>query len=209
VIFFQDVIAVLFSILGFFRVKLNLEKLKKIIKGKNFNLVRFKTGDKKLYELAHSIFYDEKHKGFISSEYLGFKSKSVVKKWIDKNAKNKCEGWYTIKIKEKYIGFVYYKSRINFCEACELSIALMEGYRNFETGYQTVRTFIDYLVNEKLFKYIVAYSDKKNKLAEKLVKKLGFKKTNKLHKEITKRFYNGKSSLNIILNYNLFLISIK
>jgi L-amino acid N-acyltransferase YncA len=183
--------------------------LKKIIKGKNFNLIRFKAGDEKLYNLVYSIFNEEIVKGFINPEYIKFKSKSNVRKWVDLNARCKCEVWYTVKAKDKYIGYICYKSREDFPEACDLSIVLAKGFRGFETGYQITKTLINYLVNQKLFKYIIAYSNKSNKLAEKLLKKLGFKKTNKLHKTISNRLYDEDVSVSITLNYNLFSISIK
>jgi L-amino acid N-acyltransferase YncA len=183
--------------------------LKKLIRGKNFNLIRFKTGDDKLYNLVHSIFNEEILKGFINPEYLKFKSKSKVKKWVDLNAKCNCEVWYIVKSKGKYIGYICYKSRTEFPEACEISIVLAKGYRGFETGFQITKTLIDYLVSNKLFSYIIAYSNKNNNLAGKLLRKLGFKSSNRLHKKITSRLYDSEISQNIILNYNLFSISIK
>jgi L-amino acid N-acyltransferase YncA len=183
--------------------------LKKIIRGNGFNLVKFKAGNNKLYDFIFEIFNEEILKGFINPEYVKFKSKSKVKKWVDLNAKCKCEVWYTIKAKNKFIGFICCKWREEFPEACELSIVLAKGYRGFETGYQITKTLSDYFVNNKLFKYIVAYSNKSNKLAEKLLKKLGFQKTNKLHKVISIKFYDEEILANIILNYNLFSISIK
>jgi len=183
--------------------------LKKIISGKNFNLIRFKTGDEELYNLVHTIFNEEIIKGFINPEYVKFKSKSNVKKWVDLNARCKCEVWYTVKVKGKYVGYICYKSRKDFLEACELSIVLAKGYRGFESGFQITKTLIDYLVKEKLFRYIIAYSNKNNHLAEKLLKKLGFIKSNKLHSKITNNLYDENIALNIKLNYNLFTISIK
>jgi len=158
---------------------------------------------------VYTIFNDEILEDFIYPEYLKFKSKSSVKKWVDLNAESKCEVWYTINTKGKYIGYICCKAKESFCEVCELSIVLIKGYRGFETGYQITKTLIDYLVSKKYFKYIIAYSNKKNRLTDKLLRKLGFKKTNKLHEKITKRLYSEKSSLNIILNNNLFSISIK
>jgi len=182
--------------------------LKKVIKGKNFNLIRFKPGDEKLYDLVHTIFNEEIVKGFINPEYLKFKSKSKVIKWVDSNVKSKCEVWYSIRAKKKYIGYICYKSRKDFPEACEISIVLSKGYRGFSIGFQITKVLIDYIVQNKLFTYIIAYSNKTNKLAEKLLKNLGFKKTNRLHKLITKKLYNENISLNILLNYNLFTIFI-
>jgi L-amino acid N-acyltransferase YncA len=183
--------------------------LKKIIRGNGFNLVKFKAGNEDLYNFVHEIFNEEILKGFINPEYIKFKSKSNVRKWVDSNVKCKCEVWYTIKIKSKYIGFICCKWREEFPEACELSIVLAKGYRSFETGYHIIKTLSDYIVGNKLFKYIIAYSNKTNKLSEKLLKKLGFVKTNKLHKTISYRFYKEDIVANIILNYNLFSISIK
>lgn len=180
----------------------------KEIKGKNFSLVRFKRGDIKLYNLVHSIFNEAMLKGFINPEYLEFKSRKKVIKWVDSNAKSKDEVWYLIKIKEKYIGFISYKSKKYFPEGCELFIVLAKGYRGYDIGLQITKLLIDYLVKKKLFTYIYAYSNKTNKLAEKLLKQLGFKKTNKLHKEITTRMYSKNIYSNIILNYNLFTILI-
>jgi L-amino acid N-acyltransferase YncA len=182
--------------------------LNKVIKGKNFNLVRFKPGDEKLYNLVYTIFNEEILKGFINPEYLKFKSKSKVIKWVDSNINSKCEVWYSIRHKGKYIGYICYKSRKDFREVCEISIVLSKGYRGFEVGLQITKLLINYIVKNKLFTYIIAYSNKTNKLAEKLLKKLGFQKTNKLHKLITKKLYNENLSLNILLNYNLFTIFI-
>jgi L-amino acid N-acyltransferase YncA len=182
--------------------------LRKVIKGKNFNLIRFKSGDDKLYNLVHSIFNEEMMKGFINPEYLKFKSRAKVINWVDANVKCKNEVWYSIRVKDKYIGFICYKSKKSFPNACEVSIVLAKGYRGFEIGFQITRLLIDYLVKNKLFSYIIAYSNKKNKLAEKLLKRLGFQKTNKLHKLITEKLYNVDTSLNISINYNLFTILI-
>jgi L-amino acid N-acyltransferase YncA len=183
--------------------------LKKIIRGKNFNLVRFKSGDEKLYDLIHSIFNEEIVEGFINPEFLRFKSKSKVVKWVDSKVSLGCEVWYIVKAKGKYAGYICYKSRRDCNTICELSIVLAKGFRGFDTGLEVTKILIDYLVRNKLFRYIIAYSNNNNKLAEKLLKKLGFKKTNKLHKEITNRLYSGDISPNINLNYNLFSISIK
>jgi L-amino acid N-acyltransferase YncA len=183
--------------------------LKKIIRGTNFDLVRFKTGDEKLYDLVHSIFNEEIVKGFINPEYLKFKSKSKVIKWVESKVSPGCEVWYVIKSKGKYAGYICYKTRIDCSTVCELSIVLAKGFRGFETGLQVTKILIDYLVSNKLFGYIIAYANNNNRLAEQLLKKLGFRKTNKLHKEITDRLYSENISPNIKLNYNLFSISIK
>jgi L-amino acid N-acyltransferase YncA len=183
--------------------------LKKIIKGKNFDLVRFKKGDEKLYDLVHTIFNEEIVKGFISPEYVKLRSKAKVKRWVDSNAKCNCQVWYTIKFKKQYIGYICYKWNKNFKDACELSIVLAKGFRGFETGHMITKTLLDYLVSAKLFKYIIAYSINSNKLAEKLLRKLGFKKSNKLHETITYKLYSENISLNIKLHYNLFTISTK
>jgi len=181
--------------------------LKKIIKGKSFDLIRFKAGDEKLYSLVYGIFNEEILKGFINPEYLKLKSIANVRKWVDSNANCKCQVWYGVKFKKQYIGYINYKWNENFEEACELSIVLAKGFRGFETGRKITKTLLDYLVSEKLFKYIIAYSIKSNKLSEKLLRELGFKKTNKLQDKITDRLYSEEISLNIKLQYNLFTIS--
>ena len=181
--------------------------MKKIIKGKNFDLVRFKAGDAKLYDLVHGIFNEEIVKGFISPEYVKLRSKTNVRKWVDSNAKCKCQIWYTIKHKRQYIGYICYKWNEKFKDACELSIVLAKGFRGFETGYSITKVLIDYIISEKLFKYIIAYSINSNKLAEKLLRKLGFKKSNKMHEAITYKLYSENISHNIKLHYNLFTIS--
>jgi L-amino acid N-acyltransferase YncA len=183
--------------------------LKKIIRGKNFDLVRFKAGDEKLYDLIHSIFNEEILKGFINPEYLKFKSKSKVIKWVESKVSHGCEVWYVVKSKGKYAGYICYKSRTNCNAVCELSIVLATGFRGFETGLQVTKILIDYLVSNKLFRYIIAYANNNNRLAVQLLKKLGFRKSNNLHKEITERLYSENISPNIKLNYNLFSISIK
>jgi L-amino acid N-acyltransferase YncA len=183
--------------------------LKKIIRGKNFNLVRFKEGDEKLYDLIHSIFNEEIVKGFINPEYLKFKSKSKVVKWVDSKVSLGCEVWYVVRSKGKYAGYICYKTRQDCINVCELSIVLARGFRGFDAGLEVTKILIDYLVSSKLFGYIIAYANNNNKLAEKLLKKLGFRKTNSLHREITNRLYSGEISPNINLNFNLFSISIK
>lgn len=183
--------------------------MKKEIIGKNFTLVRFKSGDAKLYNMVHSIFNEEMMKGFINPEYLKLKSRTKVIKWVDDNANSKCETWYSVKTKGKYIGFISYKAKKSYPDACEIFIVLAKGFRGFEVGFQVTQILIEYIKRKKLFKYILAYSNKTNKLAEKLLKQLGFKKTNILHKEITKKIYSESISLNIILNYNLFTILIR
>lgn len=183
--------------------------MKNLIKGKNFSLIRFKPGDKKLYNLVHTIFNEEIVKGFISPEYLKLKSMSKVIKWVDSKVGCGCEVWYSIKVKKEYIGFIYYRSRNNYKEACEISIILAKGFRGFEIGYKVTGVLIDYIIKNRLFKYIVAFSNKANKPAGNLLRKLGFKKTNKLHNLITKKLYSENISTNIVLNYNLFTIFIK
>lgn len=182
-------------------------KLKRLIKGKIFDLVRFKSGDEKLYDLVHNIFNEEILKGFISPEYLILKSRKNVKKWVDSNSVCKKQVWYAVRFKRQYIGYINYKWNECFEDACELSIVLAKGFRGFDTGYEITKILIDYLVKEKLFKYIIAYSIKSNKLAEKLLRKLGFVKSNRLHKDVTEKLYSENVSLNIKLQYNLFTIS--
>jgi len=181
--------------------------LKKIIKDSNFDLVRFKKGDEKLYNLVHGIFNEEIVKGFINPEYIKLKSRSNVKKWVDSNSNCKYSVWYCIKFRKQYIGYINYRWHENYTDACELSIVLAKGFRGFETGYKITKTLIDYLVTEKLFKYIIAYSIKSNKLSEKLLRKLGFKKSNRLHGTVTDKLYGENISPNIKLHYNLFTIS--
>ncbi|MBI5401910.1 MAG: GNAT family N-acetyltransferase [Ignavibacteriae bacterium] len=183
--------------------------MKRLVKGKIYDLVKFKSGDDKLYDLIHGIFNEEIVKGFISPEYLMLKSRNNVKKWVDSNSKCKRQVWYAVRFKRQYIGYINYKWNECFEDACELSIVLAKGFRGFETGYIITKTLIDYLLKEKLFKYIIAYSIKSNKLAEKLLRKLGFKKSNRLHTEITEKLYSENVSLNIKLHYNLFTISTK
>ncbi len=178
---------------------------KKIISGNNCSLHIFSEKDEKLIDLIHVLFNDENIIGYMNPAYPLRKNRSSVKKWVIKTSKNPYARWYVIKAKGKYIGYVCFKWRKDYEEACEVSTAILPEFRGLKLGYESSKILIDHIRLTRFFKYIVAYIKVGNKKAENNIKKIGLKKTNRLQSIITKHFYgwDGSSADRM---YNLFVL---
>jgi len=177
---------------------------KNIIKGKKCSLIRFIGSDEKLVELMHNIFNDEELVEFLNPEYLNYRTKPQIRKWLKSKYSNPVEIWYVIKHKNDYVGYICYKWRKHYDDACEISTAIDKRFRGLDLGYESSKLLLDHLSSSKKFKYIVGYVHKKNKIAENNLKKLGMKKNNKLQKVVTREFYDSDGSKSV---YNLYSIN--
>jgi len=176
---------------------------KNIIKGKKCSLIRFIGSDESLVDMMHKIFNDEDLQEYLNPDYLNYKTKPQIRKWLKSKYSNPVEIWYVIKYKNDYAGYICYKWRKHYDEACEVSTALEKKFRGLDLGYESSKLLFDHLRNSNKFKYIVAYVHKKNKIAENNLKKLGLKKNNALQKIVTKEFYSSDGSDSV---YNMFLM---
>ncbi len=73
-------------------------------------------------------------------------------------------------------------------------------------GYESSKILIDYILGLNKFKYLIGYVNKKNFKAANNLKKIGFKKANRLQKIITTQFYYDDGSSGEGLKYNLMAI---
>lgn len=179
--------------------------MKKIIRGKNCSLLRFEAGDVKLVDLIYKLFNDKNITGLLNPDYPLNKPKSVIKKWVKETAENAYGVWYVIKHKQSYIGYVCYKWRENYTEACEISTAILFEYRGLKLGYESSKILSDYVKNLKKFKYLVAYVHRGNKRAENNLKKFGLSKANRLQKTVTMALYKEDGSSG---EYDLFALKL-
>ncbi|MBS1517441.1 MAG: GNAT family N-acetyltransferase [Bacteroidetes bacterium] len=167
-------------------------------------MIRFIGHDEKLVTLMHNIFNDEALHEFLNPEYLNYRTKPQIRKWLKSKYSNPVEIWYVIKHKNLYVGYICYKWRKHYDEACEISTAIDKNYRGLNLGYESSKLLLDHLFHSKRFKYLVGYVHKGNKIAENNLKKLGLKKNNRLQKIVTKEFYDSDGSSSV---YNLFSIT--
>ncbi|CAN5580955.1 hypothetical protein BH10BAC5_BH10BAC5_20500 [soil metagenome] len=181
---------------------------KKIIKGNSCSLHLFNKKDEKLTDLIHVLFNDENIIGFMNPAYPIRKNRSTVKKWVIKTSENPFARWYVIKASGKYIGYVCFKWRKDYDEACEISTAILPEFRGLKLGYESSKILIDYVSSTKYFKYIVAYIKIGNKKAENNIRKTGLKKNNRLQSIITKYFYGWDGSSAGRMN-NLFVMKVE
>lgn len=181
-------------------------KYKNIIKGKNCSLVRFKEDDEKLVEMIYSIFNEKEIAVFINPDYLNYRTKAKIRMWLKKKQDNPVEVWYVIKHKTKYVGYVCFKWRKHYDEACEISTSIEKNYRGLKLGYESSKILVDYVLSLKKFKYVVGYVYKNNKKAENNLRKIGFKKANRLNRIITDQFYGSSEADNEDNNYTLMAI---
>ena len=182
---------------------------KKIIKGKNCSLVKFKGSDEKLVELIYKLFNEKETAAFLNPSYVNNKTKPKIRKWIKETAENPYAVWYIIRSKGKYIGYVCFKWRKHYDEACEISTAIEKDFRGLKLGYESSKILIDYVLSLKKFKYIAAYVHRENKKGENNLRKLGFRKAQKLQKIVSKEFYNDDGTSETGRRYILFAIYTK
>ncbi len=168
--------------------------------------MRFKENDEKLVDMIHSIFTEKEIAVFINPDYLKYKTRYKIRTWIKKKYNNPVEVWYIIKYKSKYIGYVCFKWRSHYNEACEISTSIVKEYRGLKLGFESSKIMVDYVLSLNKFKYIVGYVFKTNKKAENNLRKIGFKKANRLNRIVTDQFYGSSDSANEDHNYTLMAI---
>lgn len=181
-------------------------KYKDFIKGSNCSLVRLKKHDEKIVEMFHSLFNESAIYDFLNHEYTRNNTAGKIRKWLDKKISSPYEVWYIIKSGRDCIGYICFKWRKNYNEACEISTAIEKKFRGKKLGYESSRMLVDYVISLNFFKYVVGYYYKTNKKAEMNLRKLGFKKANTLHKIITKEFYGSDGSSKEDRKYHLMVI---
>lgn len=162
--------------------------------------------DEKLVELIYKLFNEKEIEEYLNPDYLNYKTKSKIRKWIGKKAENSAEVWYVIKWKGNYIGYVCFKWRQHYDEACEISTAIDKDYRGLKLGYESSRIMIDYILSLKKFKYIVGYVHYDNLKAANNLKKMGFRKASRLQKTVTVQFYNDDGTSCTGRKYILYAI---
>lgn len=183
-------------------------RFKGLIKGKNCSLISIKKAGDNSVHVFKSLFNESEIADFLNNEYLQNKTIPQIKRWIRKKYDHPAEVWYLIRHKQNYIGYICFKWRIHYNEACEISTAIMKEYRGLKLGFESSRVLLNYLLKLNRFKYIAAYVFITNIKAEKNLRKLGFKMSNRLHKVITKEFYwNGKTEDEGERRYNLMVIN--
>lgn len=179
---------------------------KKIIKGKNCSLVRFKSDDEKLVELIYKLFNEKETEEYLNPDYLNYRTKPKIRKWIKKKSDNPFEVWYIIKWKREYIGYVCFKWREHYDGACEVSTAIEKNYRGLKLGYESSMILIEYIKDLNKFKYIVGYVHKDNLKAANNLLKIGFRKAERLQKIVTVQFYNDDGTSCTGRKYRLYAI---
>lgn len=167
------------------------DKFPKIIRGENCHLRRLEPGDERAELMLKSIFSERDIFPFLNSEYTSLTTKAKLRKWIASKVNNPVEVWYTIRSGRKCVGYICFKWRKHFDRACEISTGISKEYRNLKLGYESSKILLDYLLELGRFEFIVAYVHEKNKRAEGNIRKLGFAKSNRLHKIITTQFYGA------------------
>lgn len=179
-----------------------------IIKGKNCNLVPFELNDETV-GLMFDLFNDKSLMQFLNPDYPLGKSKSIIKKWVSRSINSKREKWYLIKVKNFVAGYVAYKWKPGFDLACELSTALLPQARGFKIGYESSKIMIDNIAGLNRFKYITAFCTKSNKSALGNLRKLGLRKSNRLHKILEKEFYDEENPDPVNSIYQLMAFNTK
>ncbi|MDZ4713454.1 MAG: GNAT family N-acetyltransferase [bacterium] len=188
-----------------FTINYNLT-YKKTIHGDNCLLVRFKKDDEKLNKLIYELFNEKGIAEFLNPDYLKYRTLSKVRKWINMKADNPVEVWYVIKWKRLYIGYVCFKWRKHYDEACEISTAIEKKYRGLRLGFESSKILINYVRGLNKFKYIVGYVHYKNLKAANNLRKIGFRKANRLGKIVTVQFYGDDGSSEDEKKYDLYCI---
>ena len=165
--------------------------------------------DNKYVDLFHNLFTETAIYDFLNHEYTSNNTKPKLRKWIKSKINNPCEIWYVIKSGNKPAGYICFKWRKHYDESCEISTAIARNFRGKKIGYESSKILVDYIKSLNRFKYIAGYYYRTNKIAEKNLRKLGFKKANRLHKVITKEFYGDSGSGCGDRRYHLMVINLK
>lgn len=179
---------------------------RKILNGTNCSLIRFKKGDKKLEQLIFNLFNDRDIEEYLNPDYLKNRTPSKIRKWISGKTENPVEVWYVIKWKNNYIGYVCFKWRKHFDEACEISTAIEKKFRGLKLGFESSKILVDYILTLNKFKYIVGYVHYLNLKAANNLKKIGFRKASHLQKTVTVQFYNDDGTSCAGRKYRLYCI---
>lgn len=156
--------------------------------------------------MIHHIFNEKETEEFINPDYLNYRTKPRIRKWIRMKSESPVDVWYAVKWKGHYIGYVCFKWRKHYDEACEISTAIEKNYRGLKLGYESSKILIDYILSIKKFKYIVGYVHRENKKAENNLRKIGFRKAQRLQKIVSRQFYDDDGSSCTGRRYVLFAI---
>lgn len=182
---------------------------KNIIKGDNCTLVRFRENDEKLVEIIHKIFNEKATADFLNPEYVSNRTRAKIRKWIIKKIKSPVDVWYVIKNKSNYIGYICFKWREHYDEACEISTAIEKDYRGLRLGYESSKILVDYILSLNKFRYVAGYAHRQNFKAQNNLRKLGFRKAQRLQKIVSRQFYNDDGTSETGSKYILFAIYTK
>ncbi len=173
---------------------LRTDRFRKVIRGNNCLLRRFEKGDRQLEDLLLGIFNEQEVNPFLNSEYTSNNTRPKIRKWISSKADHPAEVWYSIRKGRNYIGYVCFKWRVHYDKACELSTGIAKEFRGLKLGYESSKILIEYVRDLNFFEHIVAYVHFKNKKAEGNIRKLGFRKSNRLQGKVTTQFYGNPNS---------------
>lgn len=184
-------------------------KHKKIISGKRCSLRLLEIVNEKYVDLFHELFNEQEIYDFLNHEYTANNTKPKIRKWIKSKIGNPCEVWYIIRAGLKPAGYICFKWRKHYDEACEISTAIAKNFRGNLIGYESSKLLLEYIKGLKKFKFIAGYYYITNKIAERNLRKLGFKKADNLHKIITKEFYGNSDAGSGDIIYHLMVIKQK
>ena len=181
---------------------------KKVLKGKNCSLVKFefKKGDERLTGIIYNIFNEKETEEFLNPDYLNYRTRAKIRNWIRKKSDNPVEVWYAVRTGRNYVGYVCFKWRKHYDEACEISTAIQKEYRGLKLGFESSRLLIDYILSLNKFRYIVAYIHTENIKAQNNLRKIGFRKAQRLQKTVTRQFYNDDGTSCTGRKYRLYAI---
>lgn len=180
---------------------------KKIISGANCRLVLFKENDEELVEVIYNIFNERDIQPFLNPAYMKYRTKTRIRKWIKEKTADPVEVWYAIKSKKRYIGYICFKWRKHYDEACEISTAIDKNFRGLKLGFESSKLLIDYILSLNKFRYIVGYVHRENPRAANNLKKLGFRRSDHLQKIVTIQFYNDDGTSETGRRYILYAIN--
>ena len=180
----------------------------KVLKGNGCSLVKFeyKKGDERLTELIFNIFNEKETEEFLNPDYLNYRTRAKIRGWIKKKSIHPVEVWYVVRAGRKYIGYVCFKWREHYDEACEISTAIQKEYRGLKLGFESSKILIDNILSLKKFRYIVAYIHTENIKAQNNLRKVGFRKAQRLQKIVSKEFYNDDGTSCTGRKYRLYAI---
>jgi len=179
---------------------------KNSIKGDKCSLAAFKEGDEKLTELIYKLFNEKETEDFLNPEYTRNRTRAKIRKWIKKKIQSPVDAWYVIKSKGSYIGYICFKWREHYDEACEISTAIEKNFRGLRLGYESSRILVDYILSLNKFRYIVGYAHKQNIKAQNNLRKLGFRKAQRLQRIVSRQFYNDDGTSATGSKYILFAV---